>query len=724
MAEAAGNAADTTTDAAAVAAAVAAADAAAPPLYELGHAPLEDAPDRVLQLALQHLSAKDLCAARLVSQRLNEQATEGPLWTKLARRIFPADAGAVLEGGGGSGASSGAATPHSLHASIFAPSPPPPTPRPLPPPGPTAPSRPMRKFALWTQLQRAWLPPPRERGARFRGRLYRQQVSGDALFCTNALGGEEFLCAGAEGVVRVVGLTPRPAAELEADEAAASASARPRPPPRRFVAAVRGRFKAHDSGMLGMAVDKEARLVLTGSFSGESSLWRLTERRRDALSRLSVKALKEALAQHRLPSEGLFEKAELVDRLVLHLPMAEKLVDLAHHRGGETVVSTAVWRDVVITGSRDCTAKVSRIVEAAGGASAASAAAAFARSGRSFSGGSGGGSRSASGPSAFSLAGPAVVPWGAAADRVRIPIAPTSLYEPVKYEREWRFPAGDLVAEQIAELTADAPIDVVHLDPRFGRVLTGDKGGEMKVFDLAAGGVCTNTYRQGDCWLWVVKSSATWASTMGHEPGAPRFGIGERGTAEGGGSRSAAAGGDGEGEEGLEDDEELEQVAEGVWRPVRASEPVRLLQPENSGAAAAADSAYLGDGSMVLTGNTLGEIRLYDLRAAAAVQRVRIAPDAMRGSFHGGGAPITGIQPDFVHNRFSTSSFDGAMRVFDLRTFRPALVIACFPEGDDSGRLARVDITPAVAASGGMDGALYLADFLGDDARHEASTAQ
>jgi hypothetical protein len=74
-----------------------------------------------------------------------------------------------------------------------------------------------------------------------------------------------------------------------------------------------------------------------------------------------------------------------------------------------------------------------------------------------------------------------------------------------------------------------------------------------------------------------------------------------------------------------------------------------------------------------------------------------VAPDNMRAAFHGGGAPITGIQPDYAHHRFTTSSFDGAMRVFDLRTFRPSLLIPCFAPGDDSGRLARVDITPTMA---------------------------
>ena len=313
------------------------------------------------------------------------------------------------------------------------------------------------------------------------------------------------------------------------------------------------------------------------------------------------------------------------------------------------------------------------------------------------------------------------MPWGAAASAFKIPIGQPSLYETVKYEKEWRFAsAGPLVPEQIAELNAEAPIDVVGLDPRFGRVFTGDKSGALKVFDLAGGGVCTHTYRQGDCWIWVAKSCATWASTMGHEPSMPRFGIGEAAAA--GGSRAAARGEDGEGEDGggLKD-EELEQVADGVWVPVRAGAPVRMLQPAEE---AGAPPDYLGDGNVFFTGNTLGEVRLYDLRAAVAVQRVRVAPDHMRAAFHGGGAPITGVQPDYAHHRFTTSSFDGAMRVFDTRTFRPALVIPCFSPDDDSGRLARVDITPTMAASGGMDGALYIADFLGDAARHEASVAR
>ena len=91
----------------------------------------------------------------------------------------------------------------------------------------------------------------------------------------------------------------------------------------------------------------------------------------------------------------------------------------------------------------------------------------------------------------------------------------------------------------------------------------------------------------------------------------------------------------------------------------------------------------------------------------------------MQAAFHGGGFPITGLQPSYAHHRFATSSFDGAMRVFDMRTFRPALVIPCF-EAREAERLARVDITPTMMAAGGMDGVLYMADFLGDAGRAEA----
>jgi hypothetical protein len=57
------------------------------------------------------------------------------------------------------------------------------------------------------------------------------------------------------------------------------------------------------------------------------------------------------------------------------------------------------------------------------------------------------------------------------------------------------------------------------------------------------------------------------------------------------GSLSAYRALGGEGEDGGLEDEELEQVADGVWVPVRSSAPVRMLQPSSAAAAAASARA-------------------------------------------------------------------------------------------------------------------------------------
>ena len=170
----------------------------------------------------------------------------------------------------------------------------------------------------------------------------------------------------------------------------------------------------------------------------------------------------------------------------------------------------------------------------------------------------------------------------------------------------------------------------------------------------------------------------------------------------------------GEGDDAAEEDEPdaLEEICDGLFEPVREADPVRMLrEPEPE----AAPVEYMGDGNALFTGCTLGEVRLYDLRASRCVHRVRIAPGAgLRDFQEGGGAPITGILPDYQHSRFTTSSFDGCMRVWDLRSFRPVLIVRASGE-----RLARCDITPTMAAAGGMDGALHILDFLGGRGRSE-----
>jgi hypothetical protein len=207
----------------------------------------------------------------------------------------------------------------------------------------------------------------------------------------------------------------------------------------------------------------------------------------------------------------------------------------------------------------------------------------------------------------------------------------------------------------------------------------------------------------------------------------PRHGLGEDDSERGcggAGSERAGAGADADlaadadADHDDEDDEELlEEVAAGVYKPVRERDPVEMLAKQNEAAAAASALAperggsYMGDGWTFFTGSTLGEVRLYDLRAAKVAQHVRISiRGGFQATFHGGGPPITGIQPNFAHDRFCTSSFDGCVRVWDLRTFRPVQILRAAAEE----RLARLDITRTLAAAGGMDGTLHIFDFLAE----------
>jgi hypothetical protein len=211
----------------------------------------------------------------------------------------------------------------------------------------------------------------------------------------------------------------------------------------------------------------------------------------------------------------------------------------------------------------------------------------------------------------------------------------------------------------------------------------------------------------------------------------PRHGLGEDDSERefrGAGSAGAGAGAEADlaadadadrndGDGGDDDEELMEEVAAGVYKPVRERDPVEMLAKQNEAAAAAAALAperggnYMGDGWTFFTGSTLGEVRLYDLRAAKVAQRVRISMRrGFQATFHGGGPPITGIQPNFAHDRFCTSSFDGCVRVWDLRTFRPVQILRAAAEE----RLARLDITRTLAAAGGMDGTLHIFDFLAE----------
>jgi hypothetical protein len=453
------------------------AEAAPPgdaPDWPLGHAPLEDAPDRVLQLALQHLSARDLVSARLVSKRMCEQATEPPLWNKVLRRDFQADAPLVTtatraysaeqraqiqreaeftRNGSGGTVFCDAATLHSF-----------------------------RRYAIWHTCNATW----RGRGSQRADHIVAAIADGP-VFCVNNVGNDEIACAGGDGIVRIVSLRP-PAAPASAKEKEDD------PPPRRhrpYEATVRGQFAAHPGiGMLGMSADPQSRTILTGAFSGEASFWRLIDRRPDALAKLSVKALKEQMAARRIPFEDLNEKRELAARLAAHMPTAERLCALQHHPPGEMVVSTSTWRDLCMTGSRDGTARISRVV--AGSSSS---------SYRSFTSGAG------------AVADASSVPWGRDAGLTwpGFPPPPTGpapapASNDCKSTHRAPPPTSDshLVGEPLLTLNSDASIDVAVMDVRWARAFTGAKDGSVKVWDIRTG-VEQHSFDHGDCWVWVGK---------------------------------------------------------------------------------------------------------------------------------------------------------------------------------------------------------------------------
>lgn len=236
----------------------------------------------------------------------------------------------------------------------------------------------------------------------------------------------------------------------------------------------------------------------------------------------------------------------------------------------------------------------------------------------------------------------------------------------------------------------DQGVDAVHYDQCNQRAFSGGKDGDVRVWDLVTG-QCTSKFDHGDCWVWMVKSHAMWYDTTGIEPGAPP-------------RRSA----------GVDDDHdaELETGADG----------------EDGGSSGSASKAniisnvnrqYWGDGRKLFTGTTNGEVRLYDLRTNTATRTVRLnlqrGQEALFGMGDGNQVPITGIAPMFTHHRFVTSSFDGKVRVWDERMFRPVLVLP----SSSGQRLARCEVTPTMIAAGCMDGTAQVWSFLTNELRSE-----
>jgi WD40 repeat protein len=194
------------------------------------------------------------------------------------------------------------------------------------------------------------------------------------------------------------------------------------------------------------------------------------------------------------------------------------------------------------------------------------------------------------------------------------------------------------------------------------------------VWDLAApaGPTCVQTFHAdagSEAWVWAIKASSTYLSSMGDEPG-------------------------------------LSHRREAGDRPGSSAAPPRLPTGE----------PYLGDGNLVLTGSTDGFVRALDIRMrkVAHTVRVRAAPGSASGSSVGwggpggdpGAAPIAGMSAMFAHHRFVTASFDGCVRVWDLRTFRP---LARYTGGFE--RMTRCDVSQDMIAAGRMDGTVVAWDM-------------
>jgi WD40 repeat protein len=484
-------------------------------------------------------------------------------------------------------------------------------------------------------------------------------LSSDPIFCVSAVGDESFVVSGSDGRVSLLQYALMPGAGAAAaggdDSGSSGEGSSPSSPPT-LRAVVKASWIAHPSGMLGMSSDPASQLVATGSFDGTASVWRLNWRRQREIAGLSVKQLKQALAAKGIPIEDLREKQELVARLARATPLAERLcrMDLSH---GNTIVSTSVSGRTAMTGSRDGIARVWRVPGDEGGAGAATSS-----------------SSSSSG-----------------------------------------------MAEELLALRGHDPgVDAVHLDPRWGRAVTGGKDGMVRVWDLKGGGREVGRFDLGDCWVWMVKTGATWHDSAGHEPGMPRHGTewdGATDRAPPYGS-SAGAGADDVNEndgDGADDGErELEELGDGAFSYVRPSDPVHLAAGAEGGARA---GRFLGDGWSVAAGTTNGDLALFDLRSKAKVHQVRISS---RHSVMGAGqrAPITGVAPTFSAHRFVTSSFDGVLRVWDERTWRPVLTLAGPRE-----RLTRCEVSPTLAVAGCMDGTVQAWSFMSSADRAEMGGA-
>jgi len=597
----------------------------------------DDLPDAALFATLSYLDAKDLVSAAATATRVHEVATDTRLWRSLTSSAFPADVAYV-----------------EAHPAFRA-----------------VPWR--GRLKTWSSVQARWerrVPP--DGGAI---KKYAPRLGVGSMFCVNHIGGGAFLTGGAEGVVRVVSVDRGAGAGEGSDEAGAPAAG-----PRLVVKSDSG--TQDGEGMLGMSVDCDAMAAglasgvpasrvtaMTGHFNGSVYAWDVNYAEQQMLNSLPARRLKAILTERRIPYEGLREKSEFAARIRQYnaLPLLRKIVRLVGHEG--TVVSTAHFGDLAVSGSNDGTARV----------------------------------------------------WSLG--------------------RKQPSDAGKCLA-MLRTPVEGAGVDAVGLDPRWGVALTGDKAGHVGVWDLSAGAkrvayMDASTSRgMHASWVWCVRSCSTWAHSAGHEPGQPRYGDDSTEWTEavkgfGGGEVAhpmwlyAAVEAAGEEDEGTD---AREREASGA-----AGKSGEGSRGSGVGAAQASDvnieagTCPGGDGRHLLSAGTDGSVSLWDLRGVGiTAKRARPAltfrlPAAAANGPDGMANAVAGLAPMFAHSRFVTSSFDGCVRIFDLRRLAPVHTLrhaggssrggAARMQGGAENRLSRCDVTPDLVVAGAMDGTVVAWDF-------------
>lgn len=120
----------------------------------------------------------------------------------------------------------------------------------------------------------------------------------------------------------------------------------------------------------------------------------------------------------------------------------------------------------------------------------------------------------------------------------------------------------------------------------------------------------------------------------------------------------------------------------------------------------------VGRGDLLLAGTTSGMVAAYDTRVGRRVAAVHVgAPETDLHTAMMARLPIAGLAPMFDNGRFVTSSFDGYVRVWDLRTFRVMSAIATAATATSGDRLARVAVYHDLAAAVSMNGTVELVDM-------------